>query len=95
MNSRDVALLTPNFQTIHSAEERTVVVSSMNAFGQALLAGLNIVTFPTPKAPRFKVRISSIKRDVPQLTSLSVRLVLGHGKQHCASYSRTRHCILT
>lgn len=40
--------------TIHSAEERTVVVSSMNAFGQALLAGLNIVTFPTPKAPRFK-----------------------------------------
>jgi ACS family pantothenate transporter-like MFS transporter len=26
----------------------------MNAFGQVLLAGLNIVTFPTPKAPRFE-----------------------------------------
>ncbi|KAL1616935.1 hypothetical protein SLS54_008140 [Diplodia seriata] len=40
--------------TVGSAEERTVVVASMNAFGQALLAGLNIVTFPTPEAPRFK-----------------------------------------
>lgn len=26
----------------------------MNVIGQALLAGLNIVTFPTPSAPRFK-----------------------------------------
>ncbi|KAF4879728.1 Pantothenate transporter FEN2 [Colletotrichum siamense] len=40
--------------TFRSAEERAVVVSSMNAVGQALLAGLNIVTFPTPQAPRFK-----------------------------------------
>ncbi|KAL0253274.1 hypothetical protein SLS55_010246 [Diplodia seriata] len=40
--------------TVGSAEERTVVVASMNAYGQALLAGLNIVTFPTPEAPRFK-----------------------------------------
>jgi hypothetical protein len=28
----------------------------MNALGSALQAGLNIVTFPTPKAPRFHVR---------------------------------------
>ncbi|KZF19603.1 MFS general substrate transporter [Xylona heveae TC161] len=40
--------------TINSAEERAIVIASMNAFGQALLAGLNIVTFPTPKAPRFE-----------------------------------------
>ncbi|KAI9925407.1 hypothetical protein ASPWEDRAFT_741562 [Aspergillus wentii DTO 134E9] len=40
--------------TVKSAEERAVTISSMNAFGQALLAGLNIVTFPTPKAPRFE-----------------------------------------
>lgn len=39
--------------TFYSAEERAITVSSMNAIGQALLAGLNIVTFPTPKAPRF------------------------------------------
>lgn len=39
--------------TFSSAEERALTVGSMNAFGQALLAGLNIVTFPTPKAPRF------------------------------------------
>lgn len=36
-----------------SAEERAVTIASMNAIGQALLAGLNIVTFPTPSAPRF------------------------------------------
>lgn len=35
--------------TFRSAEERAVVVASMNAVGQALLAGLNIVTFPTPQ----------------------------------------------
>lgn len=40
--------------TLKSAEERAVTISSMNAIGQALLAGLNIVTFPTPSAPRFK-----------------------------------------
>lgn len=40
--------------TFKSAEERALTVGSMNAFGQALLAGLNIVTFPTPKAPRFR-----------------------------------------
>lgn len=40
--------------TFKSAEERAVTIASMNAFGQALLAGLNIVTFPTPHAPRFK-----------------------------------------
>ena len=39
--------------TFKSAEERALTVGSMNAFGQAILAGLNIVTFPTPKAPRF------------------------------------------
>jgi ACS family pantothenate transporter-like MFS transporter len=40
--------------TFKSAEERAVTIASMNAIGQALLAGLNIVTFPTPSAPRFK-----------------------------------------
>ncbi|KAL3418517.1 hypothetical protein PVAG01_10233 [Phlyctema vagabunda] len=40
--------------TFKSAEERAVTIASMNAIGQALLAGLNIVTFPTPKAPRFE-----------------------------------------
>ncbi|ORY58450.1 major facilitator superfamily domain-containing protein [Pseudomassariella vexata] len=40
--------------TFKSAEERAVTVASMNAIGQALLAGLNIVTFPTPSAPRFQ-----------------------------------------
>ncbi|CZR68107.1 related to transporter protein [Phialocephala subalpina] len=40
--------------TYKSAEERAVTIASMNAIGQALLAGLNIVTFPTPSAPRFK-----------------------------------------
>ncbi|PYH93102.1 MFS general substrate transporter [Aspergillus ellipticus CBS 707.79] len=40
--------------TVHSAEERAATIASMNAFGQALLAGLNIVTFSTPKAPRFE-----------------------------------------
>lgn len=39
--------------TFKSAEERALTVGSMNAVGQALLAGLNIVTFPTPSAPRF------------------------------------------
>lgn len=39
--------------TFQSAEERALTVGSMNALGQALLAGLNIVTFPTPEAPRF------------------------------------------
>ncbi len=39
--------------TYGSAEERAVTIASMNAIGQALLAGLNIVTFPTPSAPRF------------------------------------------
>jgi ACS family pantothenate transporter-like MFS transporter len=40
--------------TFKSAEERAVTIASMNAIGQALLAGLNIVTFPTPQAPRFE-----------------------------------------
>lgn len=40
--------------TFKSAEERAVTIASMNAIGQALLAGLNIVTFPTPSAPRFE-----------------------------------------
>jgi ACS family pantothenate transporter-like MFS transporter len=40
--------------TFKSAEERAVTIASMNAIGQALLAGLNIVTFPTPSAPRFR-----------------------------------------
>lgn len=39
--------------TFKSTEDRAVTIASMNAIGQALLAGLNIVTFPTPQAPRF------------------------------------------
>ncbi|KAH6676660.1 major facilitator superfamily domain-containing protein [Halenospora varia] len=40
--------------TFKSAEERAITIASMNAIGQALLAGLNIVTFPTFRAPRFE-----------------------------------------
>lgn len=40
--------------TFKSPERRAITIASMNAIGQALLAGLNIVTFPTFRAPRFK-----------------------------------------
>lgn len=40
--------------TFASPEKRAITIASMNAIGQALLAGLNIVTFPTFRAPRFK-----------------------------------------
>lgn len=40
--------------TFKSPESRAITIASMNAVGQALLAGLNIVTFPTYKAPRFE-----------------------------------------
>jgi ACS family pantothenate transporter-like MFS transporter len=40
--------------TFSSPESRAITIASMNAIGQALLAGLNIVTFPTTEAPRFK-----------------------------------------
>ena len=48
--------------------------------GQALLAGLNIVTFPTPQAPRFKVCVAPCRFYQWLLIVSAVRLVVGHGK---------------
>lgn len=61
----------------NDAEERAVVTASMNAIGQAIAAGTQIVQFPASGAPNFHAGfVSVLATTVAQIVSISLILVL-------------------
>ena len=61
------------------AEERAVVTASMNAIGQAIAAGTQVVQFPATGAPRFRGGfISCLATTVGQLIMVGVILCLSN-----------------
>lgn len=59
------------------AEERAVVKASMNAIGQAIMAGTQVVQYPTTGAPNFHAGFSSaLATTVAQLLCIGVILYL-------------------
>lgn len=57
----------------NDAEERAVVTASMNAIGQAIAAGTQIVQFPASRAPYFRGGfISILATTLAQLVSISL-----------------------
>lgn len=61
----------------NDAEERAVVTASMNAIGQAIAAGTQIVQFPASKAPNFHGGfISMLATTIAQLVSITLIFIL-------------------
>lgn len=61
----------------NDAEERAVVTASMNAIGQAIAAGTQIVQFPASKAPNFHGGfVSILATTVAQLGSITLIFIL-------------------
>ena len=61
----------------NDAEERAVVTASMNAIGQAIVAGTQVIQFPASKAPDFKGGfISILATTVGQLSIIGVLIPL-------------------
>ena len=61
----------------NDAEERAVVTASMNAIGQAIAAGTQIVQFPASGAPNFHAGfVSVLATTAAQIVSVSLILVL-------------------
>lgn len=61
----------------NDAEERAVVKASMNAIGQAVAAGTQIVQYPATGAPNFHSGFSSaLATTMAQLASITVILIL-------------------
>lgn len=61
----------------NDAEERAVVTASMNAIGQAIAAGTQIVQFPASGAPNFHGGfVSILATTVAQLVSITLILIL-------------------
>lgn len=59
------------------AEERAVVTASMNAIGQAIAAGTQVVQFPASRAPNFHAGFSSaLATTVVQLVVIFLILFL-------------------
>jgi ACS family pantothenate transporter-like MFS transporter len=59
------------------AEERAVVTASMNAIGQGIMAGTQVVQYAATDAPRFKGGFASnLATSVTQLVLISVILWL-------------------
>lgn len=59
------------------AEERAVVTASMNAIGQGIMAGTQVVQYAATDAPRFKGGFASnLATSVAQLVLISVILWL-------------------
>lgn len=61
------------------AEERAVVTASMNAIGQAITAGTQVVQFPASRAPNFRGGfISVLVTTVGQLGTILAILFLSY-----------------
>lgn len=61
----------------NDAEERAVVTASMNAIGQAIAAGTQIIQFSASKAPNFHGGfISILATTVAQLVSITLIFIL-------------------
>jgi ACS family pantothenate transporter-like MFS transporter len=59
----------------NDAEERAVVMASMNAIGQAIAAGTQVVQWPATSAPNFQVGFrSALGTTVAQLFMVAVIL---------------------
>lgn len=59
----------------NDAEERAVVMASMNAIGQAIAAGTQVVQWPATSAPNFRVGFqSALGTTVAQLVMVAVIL---------------------
>lgn len=75
-----ISPLTMGWATVimaNDAEERAVVTASMNAIGQAIAAGTQIVQFPASGAPNFHGGfISILATTLAQLVSITLILVL-------------------
>ena len=75
-----ISPLTMGWATIimaNDAEERAVVTASMNAIGQAVVAGTQVIQFPATKAPNFQGGfISLLATTSCQLFSILVVLYL-------------------
>lgn len=71
-----ISPLTMGWATVimaNDAEERAVVTASMNAIGQAIAAGTQIVQFPASRAPNFRGGfISILATTLAQLVSISL-----------------------
>jgi ACS family pantothenate transporter-like MFS transporter len=60
----------------NDAEERAVVMASMNAIGQAIAAGTQVVQWPATSAPNFQVGFrSALGTTVAQLLMVGVILL--------------------
>lgn len=65
------------------AEERAVVTASMNAIGQAITAGTQVVQYPASGAPNFHSGfISVLATTVAQLGAILAILFLSHRDSH-------------
>lgn len=61
----------------NDAEERAVVTASMNAIGQAIAAGTQIVQFPASGAPNFHGGfVSILATTIAQLVSITLIFIL-------------------
>jgi ACS family pantothenate transporter-like MFS transporter len=59
----------------NDAEERVVVMVSMNAIGQAIAAGTQVVQWPATSAPNFQIRSrSALGTTVTQLFMIFIIL---------------------
>lgn len=89
-----ISPLTMGWATVimaNDAEERAVVTASMNAIGQAIAAGTQIVQFPASRAPNFRGGfISILATTIAQLLSISLILFLSSrdGKKVVGSSSK-------
>lgn len=90
-----ISPLTMGWATItmaNDAEERAVVTASMNAVGQAIVAGTQVIQFPATKAPNFQGGFISLLANTScQLVSILVVLFLTRRGKKTSLFGESSH----